>query len=222
VAEDDAKQSSLIRLYLERDGHAVEVVADGRAAVDQARRWRPDVLVLDVMMPLLDGFEVCRILREESGLGILLLTARSAEEDLLCGLDLGADDYLTKPYSPRELTARVRALLRRGRSPRTEPTAVLRVGVLEVDVARFEVRVAGTPVLLTAKEFDILEVLARQPGKVLTRTAILSQSCNLDHDVLARSVDVHVMNLRRKLEERPDWPRMLETVYGRGYRLAVR
>lgn len=221
VAEDDEKQSRLIRIYLEREGNAVQVVADGRAALDRARSSKPDLIVLDVMLPLVDGLDVCRILRTESDVPILLLTARTTEEDMLLGLDLGADDYLTKPYSPRELTARVRALLRRsGKSGGAPEPAVLRVGEMELDTARFEVRVAGQPVTLTAKEFSILEALAREPGRVFTRRQIIERVFGYDRDVLERTVDAHVMNLRRKLEADPARPRLLETVYGRGYRLA--
>ena len=222
VAEDDEKQSRLIRVYLEREGNAVQVVADGRAALEKARSGRPDLIVLDVMLPFVDGLDVCRILRAEgSEVPILLLTARSTEEDMLLGLDLGADDYLTKPYSPRELTARVRALLRRSRKggAATE-AALLRVGEVELDTARFEVRVAGRPVTLTSKEFAILEALAREPGRVFTRAQIIERVFGFDRDVLERTVDAHVMNLRRKLEADPGRPRHLETVYGRGYRLA--
>ncbi|GAA1884357.1 response regulator transcription factor [Actinomadura bangladeshensis] len=220
VAEDDAKQSRLIRIYLEREGHAVQVAADGRAALERARSSKPDLIVLDVMLPLVDGLDVCRILRTESDVPILLLTARTTEEDMLLGLDLGADDYLAKPYSPRELTARVRALLRRSRRAAgpAEP-AVLRVGAVELDTARFEVRVAGRHVAMTAKEFAILEALAREPGRVFTRAQIIERVFGFDRDVQERTVDAHVMNLRRKLDAAAGASRHLETVYGRGYRL---
>jgi DNA-binding response OmpR family regulator len=220
VAEDDEKQSRLLRIYLEREGHAVQVAADGRAALERARSAKPDLIVLDVMLPLVDGLDVCRILRTESAVPILLLTARSTEEDMLLGLDLGADDYLTKPYSPRELTARVRALLRRSQNTSgAVESVVLRVGEVEVDTARFEVRVSGRPVALTAKEFAVLETLAREPGRVFTRSQIIERVFGFDRDVLERTVDAHVMHLRRKLEADPRRPRHLETVYGRGYRL---
>jgi DNA-binding response OmpR family regulator len=220
VAEDDRKQANLVRIYLEREGHSVLLVGDGRAALDQCRTRRPDLVVLDVMMPILDGLDVCRILRAESELPILLLTARTTEDDILLGLDIGADDYLTKPYSPRELAARVRALLRRAGVVSAGGQAVQRVGDLEVDAGRFEVRVAGRPVGLTAKEFGILEVLASEPGRAFTRAQIIDRAFGFDHYVLERTVDAHVMNLRRKIEVDAAEPRYVQTVFGRGYRLA--
>ncbi len=218
VAEDDVKQARLIRIYLEREGHDVQVVTDGRSAIDRARTTRPDLIVLDVMMPLVDGLNVCRVLRMESPVPILLLTARATEEDLLLGLDLGADDYMTKPYSPRELAARVRALLRRANAV-PPAAAVLRVGVLEIDPDRYEVRLAGVPIPLTGKEFAILHVLAQSPGRVFTRAQIIDRVFGFDQGVLVRTVDAHVMNLRRKLKADGRFPRVVETVYGRGYRL---
>ena len=219
VADDDPKHAQLIRLYLEREGHQVLTVGDGRAALDQARARRPDVLILDIMMPLVDGLDVCRILRAESDVAILLVTARSSENDMLLGLDIGADDYLSKPVSPRELTARVRALLRRTRSS-GQQSAALRVGGLEVDSGRFEVRVDGVPVNLTAKEFGIVELLAGEPGRVFTRGQIIDKTFGFEHDVSERTVDAHVVNLRRKIEQDPAEPRYVQTVYGRGYRMA--
>ncbi|AVT32873.1 DNA-binding response regulator [Plantactinospora sp. BC1] len=220
VAEDDPKQANLVRVYLEREGHSVLVVGDGRAALEQVRARRPDLVVLDVMMPVVDGLDVCRILRAESNLPILLLTARTTEDDVLLGLDIGADDYLTKPYSPRELAARVRALLRRAGVLSAGNQAVLRVGDLEVDPGRFEVRIGGRLVTLTAKEFGILEVLAGEPGRAFTRAQIIDRAFGFDHYVLERTVDAHVMNLRRKIETDPAEPRYVQTVFGRGYRLA--
>jgi len=224
VAEDDAKQSALIRVYLEREGHSVHTVGDGRAAIDQARALDPQLVVLDVMMPQVDGLDVCRILRADSDIPILLLTARSSEADLLLALDLGADDYLTKPYSPRELTARIRALLRRaGVSGGTGESEVISVGALRIDPIRYEVRLAGTIVPLTAKEFGILSVLAQEPERVFTRTEIIDRAFGFDRDILERTVDAHVTNLRRKLAPagaRGDPTSSIpETVYGRGYRL---
>lgn len=220
VAEDDPKQANLIRVYLEREGHSVLVVGDGRTALEQARVRRPDLVVLDVMMPQVDGLDVCRILRGESDVPILLLTARTTEDDMLLGLDVGADDYITKPYSPRELAARVRALLRRAGAVTAGNQAILKVGDLEIDPGRFEVRVGGRPIVLTAKEFGILEVLAGEPGRAFTRAQIIDRAFGFDHYVLERTVDAHVMNLRRKIEEDAAEPRYVQTVYGRGYRLA--
>jgi DNA-binding response OmpR family regulator len=219
IADDDPKHAQLIRLYLEREGHQVLTVGDGRAALDQARARRPDVVILDIMMPLVDGLDVCRILRSESDVAILLVTARSSENDMLLGLDIGADDYLSKPVSPRELTARVRVLLRRTRSS-GQQSDTLRVGVLEVDSGRFEVRVDGVPVNLTAKEFGIVELLAGEPGRVFTRGQIIDKTFGFEHDVSERTVDAHVVNLRRKIEADPAEPRYVQTVYGRGYRMA--
>lgn len=219
VADDDPKHAQLVRLYLEREGHQVITVGDGRAALELARTRRPDLVVLDIMMPLVDGLDVCRILRAESNVAILLVTARSSENDMLLGLDIGADDYLAKPVSPRELTARVRALLRRAGAT-GGAGSVLRVGEIEVDPGRFEVRAGGVPVNLTAKEFAILELLAREPGRVFTRGQIIDKTFGFEHDVSARTVDAHVVNLRRKIEPNPAEPRYVQTVYGRGYRMA--
>lgn len=219
MADDDPKHAQLIRLYLEHEGHQVLTVGDGRAALATARSRKPDLVVLDVMMPLVDGLDVCRILRAESDIAILLVTARSSENDILRGLDIGADDYMTKPVSPRELMARVRALLRRSGAA-DGPSSILRVGDLEVDAGRFEVRVRGATVPLTAKEFGILELLAREPGRAFTRGQIIDKTFGFEHDVSERTVDAHVVNLRRKIEENPAEPRYVQTVYGRGYRMA--
>ena len=218
VAEDDPKQAELARRYLEHEGHAVVVVADGRAALEEIRRNPPDLMVLDVMMPRVDGLDVCRILRRESDLPVLMLTARSTEDDLLLGLDLGADDYMTKPYSPRELAARVRTLLRRTR-PAAAEDHVLRVGALQVDPVRHEVSADGRPVTCTPGEFHLLEALAAEPGRVFSRDQLLRHLHGFDSYLTARTVDVHVMNLRRKIEPDPRNPVRLVTVYGIGYKL---
>ncbi|MEV6302524.1 response regulator transcription factor [Actinoplanes sp. NPDC051861] len=217
VAEDNPKQADLAGAYLRREGHRVTCVGDGDAVLELCSKQKPDLVVLDVMMPKLDGVTVCRVLRAQSDVPILMLTARTAEDDILRGLDAGADDYLTKPYSPRELAARVRALLRRSGALKAQDSAVLRIGDLEVDSGRFEVRVEGRPVVLTAKEFGILEVLAAAPGRAFTRGQIIEKAFGFDRYVLERTVDAHVMNLRRKLGE--DSGRYVQTVYGRGYRL---
>ncbi|MGI5500596.1 response regulator transcription factor [Lentzea sp. CA-135723] len=218
VAEDDPKQSHLIRAYLEHEGHSVLVARDGRAAIDLARSRTPDLVVLDVMMPEVDGLDVCRVLRAESQVPILMLTARSTEADLLLGLDLGADDYVVKPYSPRELVARVRALLRRSGAP--EVNGPIRALDVEIDPDRFEVRIGGELVALTAKEFELLRVLASAPGKAFSRGQLLQETFGFDHNVQERTVDAHVMNLRRKIEPDPAAPRYVLTVPGRGYKFA--
>ncbi|WP_225891565.1 response regulator transcription factor [Streptomyces dioscori] len=244
VAEDDAKQAELVRRYLEHEGHAVTVVGDGRTALETVRHREPDLVVLDVMMPGADGLDVVRILRaERREVPVLMLTARSTEDDLLLGLDLGADDYMTKPFSPRELTARVRTLLRRNRrapdpapSPATVPAPapapapasgpeaapddeVLTVGALRVDPLRHEVSVAGTPVECTPGEFRLLAAMAAEPGRVFTRARLLDELHGFDKYISGRTVDVHVMNLRKKIERVPRRPARLITVFGVGYKL---
>jgi DNA-binding response OmpR family regulator len=211
-------QAEVVRRYLEQDGHSVTLVRDGRAAIDEVRLQAPDLVVLDVMMPEIDGHQVCRILRRESDVLILMLTARSTEEDLLRGLELGADDYLTKPYSPRELTARVRTLLRRaGRTP--SPASRIQVGDLVIDPERHEVRVGEQVVVCTPGEFDILTALAVRPGRVLTRQQLLEHSSDIDRGATERTIDVHVRNLRKKIEDDPSRPVRLLTVFGIGYKL---
>ncbi|MDV7216799.1 response regulator transcription factor [Streptomyces prunicolor] len=220
VAEDDAKQAEVIRRYLESEGHTALVVHDGRAAIDEVRRHRPDLLVLDVMMPLVDGLDVCRILRRECDLPVLMLTARSTEEDLLLGLDLGADDYMTKPYSPRELMARIRTLLRRTRTAAITPDdPVLRVGALAVDPVRRTVEFGGRPVNCTAGEFDVLATMAADPDRVFTRRQLLIGTRGSDRYITERTVDVHILNLRKKIESVPGRPTYLLTVFGVGYKL---
>jgi DNA-binding response OmpR family regulator len=225
VAEDDPKQAELIRRYLEHEGHRVVVVHDGRAALEEARRHRPDLMVLDVMMPRVDGLDVCRVLRAEplsADLPVLVLTARSAEDDLLLALDLGADDYMTKPYSPRELMARVRTLLRRtGAAGAAPPDPVLRVGAVAVDPIRHEVTVDGRRIDCTPGEFDLLSLLAAEPGRVFTRAQVIERQHGSDRYFTSRTVDVHVMNLRRRIEPDPHRPVRLVTVYGVGYKLVA-
>ncbi len=219
VAEDDPRQADLIRRYLEHEGHQVVVVHDGRSAVDEVRRRAPDLVVLDVMMPEVDGLDVCRILRFESDVPIIFVTARSTEDDLLLGLELGADDYLTKPYRPRELVARVRVHLRRTAAT-ASPVSELGVGDLTIDPVRHRVELAGEQVAVTPKEFAVLAALAAEPGRAFSRGDLLEAAFGFDHDVLERTVDVHVLNLRKKLEADPSAPRYVLTVYGVGYAFA--
>ncbi|MFF1832701.1 response regulator transcription factor [Streptomyces sp. NPDC058231] len=226
VAEDDQKQAELVRRYLEHEGHAVTVVRDGLAALDKVRHKEPDLLVLDVMMPRADGLDVVRVLRSERReVPVLMLTARTTEDDLLLGLDLGADDYMTKPYSPRELMARVRTLLRRtNRAATVHPAPdsadeVLSVGTLRVDPARHEISVAGGYVECTPGEFRILAAMAAEPDRVFTRQRLLEELHGFDRYISDRTVDVHIMNLRKKIEPAPRKPTRLLTVFGVGYKL---
>jgi DNA-binding response OmpR family regulator len=214
VAEDDPRQAEVVRRYLVAAGYAATVVHDGDSALRHARTRKPDLVVLDVMMPGPDGLAVCRELRAESDVPILMLTARATEDDLLTGLELGADDYLTKPYSPRELTARVRTLLRR-----TTPRPGYVAGPLAVDPAHHRVTLDGREIECTPGEFAILAAMAREPGRVFSRTQLLAHTRGLDRSSTERSVDVHVLNLRRKIEDDPRNPVHLRTVYGAGYRL---
>lgn len=220
VAEDDVKQAELLRRYLRREAHSVLVVHDGREAVDQAALRRPDLLVLDVMMPGLDGLEVVRALRRESDVPVLLVTARSTAEDKLAGFDLGADDYVTKPYDPRELMARVRSLLRRAGPAGGRPVLPLRVGALLLDQIRHTVRLHDRPIDCTPAEFRILEALMAEPGRVLSRRQLLNQAHGQDTFVTERTADAHLKNLRRKIEADPRRPEYLHTVYGVGYKIA--
>jgi DNA-binding response OmpR family regulator len=216
VADDDPKLAALVRAYLERAGHSVVVVHDGRSALVEFRRRLPDLAILDVMMPVLDGHDVCHVLRCETDTPIIFLTARTTEDDLVSGLGLGADDYVTKPFSPRELVARVEAVLRRSRV--ADDSAELRAGSLVLDEARHTVTLAGRPVDCTPAEFKILRELVARPHHVFSRTRLLEAAFGFDHDAQERTIDAHVMNLRRKLEPDPRSPRHLTTVYGVGYK----
>ena len=220
VADDDRKTVELVKLYLQRDGYQVITAYDGRSALDAAREQRPDLVVLDLMMPELDGLDVCRLLRAESKVPIIMLTARTTEADRIAGLDLGADDYVTKPFSPRELAARVRAVLRRVAEQEAEQgPQQLRLGRLVVDFRRHEAKVGAEPVALTPTEFKLLKVLATEPGRAFTRAQLVDQVLSGGYEGFERTIDVHVMNLRRKIEPDPSRPRYLLTVYGVGYKL---
>ena len=222
VVDDEAPIRSVVRGFLEREGMDVVEAADGPAAVDQARTFAPDVVVLDIMLPGIDGLEVLRQIRTFADPYVLMLTARSEEVDRIVGLTVGADDYLIKPFSPRELVARVVALLRRRRGgPRATGSDVARVDDLVVDRPRHEVTVAGRLVELTALEFAILEALVRDPGIVVTRQQLLDMVWGADFVGDDHVLEVHVGNLRRKLGDGPASRQYVETVRGVGYRLGV-
>jgi two-component system, OmpR family, alkaline phosphatase synthesis response regulator PhoP len=218
IVDDEPKIARLVRDYLENAGFAVTVARDGREALMRARTERPDLIVLDLGLPGIDGLDVTRALRRDAGVPIIMLTARTAETDRVVGLELGADDYVTKPFSPRELVARIRAVLRRREGDAGEE--LLRAADLTLDVARLRVEVAGRRVDLTSTEFALLAALARQPGRVFTRSQLLDAIHGLAFESYERAIDAHVKNIRRKLEPDPHQPRYLLTVYGVGYRLA--
>jgi len=216
VAEDNVMQAEILGKYLRQEGYAVRIVHDGRAAIDEVRRDPPDLLLLDVMMPKVDGLDVARVLRAETDLPMLMLTARSTEDDLLLGLDLGADDYMTKPYSPRELMARVRTLLRRVR--RTQDSTIT-IGNLAIDADRHELRVGDAVVDCTASEFRILQTMANETGRVFSRKQLLTAVHGLSDYLTERTIDAHIVNLRKKIEPSPRRPVYLLTVHGVGYKL---
>ncbi len=221
VVDDDHKIVDLVALYLKRDGYNVLTAYDGQEALDTARRKRPDLIVLDLLLPELDGADVCRLLRAESNVPIIMLTARSTDDDKLRGLDLGADDYVTKPFNPRELMARIRAVLRRAH-PQEEPTGDMHFGDLTISLLRHEVLLRGQSVSLTPTEFRLLETLAREPGRAFSRAELLDRVFGYDYVGVERTIDVHVMNLRRKIEAEPGRPRYIGTVPGLGYRFEAR
>jgi two-component system alkaline phosphatase synthesis response regulator PhoP len=218
VVDDEPKITQLVRDYLERAGFGVVTAGDGREALMRAHTERPDLVILDLGLPQLDGLDVTRSLRRDGDLPIIMLTARDDETDKLIGLELGADDYVTKPFSPRELVARVRAVLRR--RDRVGGDDLLRAGTLTLDLPRMRLEVDGRAVELTATEFSLLAAMARQPGRVFTRSQLLDAIHGIAFDSYERAIDAHVKNIRRKIELDAHDPRHLLTVYGVGYRLA--
>jgi two-component system alkaline phosphatase synthesis response regulator PhoP len=220
VVDDEPKITQLARDYLEHAGFAVLVAGDGPSALTAVRQRQPDLVVLDLGLPGLDGLGVTRELRRDSSIPIVMLTARDDEVDKLLGLELGADDYLTKPFSPRELVARVRAVLRRTEAA-AAPDEILRIGDVLVDVPRMRVEIAGRSVDdLTATEFGLLRTLASSPGRIFTRSQLLDAVRGVAFESYERAIDSHIKNLRRKLEPDPRTPRYVLTVYGVGYRFA--
>ncbi len=209
----------MLRLYLERDGYQVVAAPDGAAALEAFRRKVPDLVLLDINLPEVNGLEVCRQVRGESSTPIIMLTARNEEADKLIGLELGADDYMTKPFSPREVVARVRAVLRRA-GPSQPTQEVLRAGDLVLDSARHEVRRGGEALDLTPTEFRLLEVLMRSPGRAFSRFQLLDLVQGEAFEGYERTIDAHVKNLRTKIEPNPSRPIRILTVYGVGYKFA--
>jgi DNA-binding response OmpR family regulator len=221
VVDDEDRIRALVGSYLRAEGFEVDEATSGEEAVSKVRERQPDLVVLDVRLPGIDGFEALREIRRDSDVYVIMLTARTEEADKLVGLTVGADDYMTKPFSPRELVARVKAVLRRGRQPRREDEELLRFEGLEIDLAGREARRDGTPVELTALEFDLLAALASAPGRVFTRRQLIERVWGWDFFGDERVVDVHIRNLRRALDDSVDAPRFVGTIRGVGYKLVA-
>lgn len=220
VVDDEPRLINLVRGYLEQEGFRVVSATNGREGLFAARDHKPDLIVLDLMMPEIDGWEFVRLHRQERNTPIIMLTARVDDVDKIAGLEIGADDYLTKPFSPRELVARVRAVLRRTAAAPEEPD-VLRAGDLVMDITARTVSRAGQSIELTPMEFDLLAILMRNPGRAFSRLELLERTQGFAYDGYQRTVDVHIKNLRKKIEPDTSEPRYVLTVFGVGYRLSL-
>jgi DNA-binding response OmpR family regulator len=222
IVEDDRNLSDTLKYNLRRESYDVITAVDGAEALDIARKEKPNLIILDIMLPKMSGFEVCRVLRKEMVVPILMLTAKAEETDKIVGLEIGADDYMTKPFSLRELLARVRAMLRRAKMAETQPgaeEALLKVGDIEVNIARHQALKGAARLKLTPKEFDLLAFLARNRGFVFSRDQLLEKVWGYDFAGDTRTVDVHIRWLREKIEDNPNEPKFLVTVRGVGYKL---
>lgn len=222
VVDDDANIVRLVRSYLEQAGYAVQTASDGKTALQAIRTLRPDLVVLDLMLPEMDGLTVTRTVRADPSLAatpILMLTARVEDIDRILGLEMGADDYVTKPFNPREVLARVKAILRRIQAPPTDVQPILRVGNLEINPTTHAFSQAGQILDLTPSEFDIIYLLMRHPGRAFSRTELIEEGLGYEYAGLERTIDSHIKNLRRKIEPDPRNPIHIETVFGIGYRL---
>ncbi len=219
VVDDEPKIIQLTQDYLENAGFSVMSAGDGEDALVVIQAEKPDLVVLDLGLPGMDGLDVCRSIRKTSNLPIIMLTARDEETDKLVGLELGADDYITKPFSPKELVARVRSVLRRSELAQEE-REVIRVGDVTLDLPRMRVTVGGDEIDLTATEFQLLQALASQPGRIFTRSQLLNAVHGVAIESYERAIDAHIKNIRRKLEPVPREPRYIQTVYGVGYRFS--
>ena len=217
VVDDERKIIEIVRAYLEKEGYRVLTATDGEAGLKTWRLEKPDLVVLDLMMPKMSGNDVCRIIRQESETPVIMLTARDELTDKIVGLELGADDYVTKPFEGRELVARIKAVLRRTGQRTVAP--VLRVGDLTVDTERRQADIGGRHIELTTTEFDLLKLMAANPGRVFSRSEILDRLQGDTYEGYERTIDSHIKNLRRKIEPDPEHPTYIQTVYGAGYRL---
>lgn len=217
VVDDDVKTVELVKLYLNRDGYRVLTAFNGKDALRLARESHPDLIVLDIMLPGMNGLDVCRTLRQESDVPIIMLTALTTDKDRLAGLNLGADDYVSKPFSPRELAARVRAVLRR--LPGERGPEKITHGTLTVNFVKHEAYLGNKSLNLTPIEFKVLGALVKEPGRVFSRAQIIETALGNDFDSFDRTIDVHILKLRRKLEPDPHHPKYIKTIYGAGYKL---
>jgi two-component system, OmpR family, alkaline phosphatase synthesis response regulator PhoP len=218
VVDDDEKTVELVKLYLSRDGYKVFTACNGIDALDSARKNHPDLIVLDLMLPGISGLEVCRTIRKESDVPIIMLTARSTDEDKLTGLEIGADDYVTKPFSPKELAARVRVVLRR--LPGERGPDEISISDITVNFVKHEATIKGKTLGLTEIEFKLLGALIKEPGRVFTRAEIIEKALGFGFEGFDRTIDVHILNIRRKIETDPSNPVYIKTVYGAGYKLS--
>jgi len=222
VVDDDRKIVNLVSMYLRDEGYTVSVAYDGQDALNQALKNSPSLVILDLMLPKIDGSEVCRILRGHSRVPIIMLTAKTTEGDKIEGLDLGADDYVTKPFSPKELMSRVRAVLRRADESTAVQATILHYGSLSIDLLRKEVKIEDEIVHLTKTEYRILETLAKEPGRIFSRNELIQSIFGYEYHGIDRSIDVHIMNLRKKIEMDTSQFRYIVTVPGMGYRFEDR
>lgn len=218
IVDDDVKLTKLLQTYFEKDGFVTMQAHEGLEAVKLIKERNPDIIILDLMLPGIDGWEVCRRVRRETDIPILMLTARDEETDRLIGLEMGADDYVTKPFSPREVVARAKVILRRSKKAAPMKTEVVRIGNLSIDFQRHEIKKNGEVVEVTPTEFKIIELLTTNPGRVYTRLQMVEYIQEFAFEGYERTVDAHIKNLRRKLEENPKEPQYIITVYGVGYK----
>ena len=218
VVDDEKKIVEIVRAYLEREGYEVSAAYDGKSALEAVKRMPPDLVVLDLMLPQISGWDVCRALRADSNIPIIMLTARDDVTDKIVGLELGADDYMTKPFDPKELVSRVKAVLRRSAANRV-PKAVLKVADLTIDLDKRDVRRHGESIELTPMEFDLLASLAQNPGRVFSRMQLLDKVQGVAYEGYERTIDSHIKNLRKKIEPDSSQPRYVITVHGVGYKV---
>jgi two-component system response regulator RegX3 len=223
IVEDESSFSDALEFLLKKEGFAITVAINGQEAIDKFESENPDLVLLDLMIPVISGTEVCRLIRAQSQTPIIMVTAKDSEVDKVVGLELGADDYVTKPYSSRELLARINAVMRRGGATdsSTPPGEILVLGVLEMDLAKHIFRKKGTPVALPLREFELLEFLMRNPGRVLTRNQIIDRVWGSDYFGDTKTLDVHIKRLRAKIEEDPANPKIIHTIRGLGYKLEI-